>query len=782
MLDGLLGGGDTHAGTEAELTTSNVPSAPARDIIEKKTTSFNNTARPRPSNLQQSSNPFSRTTAVAPLRVTLAPAVAPVSRVADSSAMLQSVLGPAAAFKNPAPLPTSKPISSNSSKQHQRTTAAPAMPAMRGTDLDDEDDDDFLEPAPRISRQTLSFRKPGVAANATAQNVGMGASLKPPLKGQISIAALKTERQEDIATEIPQQAQQQPEEVTRIQDRNTNHVVSSSSLLNDPSSSCLRGVVQSQPSQRRHVFQAPRANRMMPLTGGQPPSAPDSTLHAEEYHTTSTVRSPQRDLAVKHEQVEDGVEIIDLCGASQPAVQQVQPPPAIAAIFNTSSNSIPHAQTSMEAAADRNAPTFASARHLADAQAYPSNRPPGPNLAPAAPPLEHNTNYGNYGNNDSYNDTSLLGFWPSSDAVPSGGTNALGGSTAVRGGGHGTTASHPRIAIFDHTPFDQGDEWGQDAEEERGGGGYGGDDRDGGYSNGRQYNGNDGQYNSNCGRMNGNRADWDWESGPINAPMSQQQQYRSGPTTRRSPPFDFDRNYDHDHAQPHEQYRPPLGNIRTDPGTDIASPQWSIPASRPAGMPGTNTHMMTSSFAASDIERRLLNAGATGDTILPGAGRTAPPQGERTNTRPWWYRLPDLVPVAVLQSGRNPRDGSQVLIDYKNQFSGKSGGGATAEGKRAARAAGVAERAAGGGGGTGRGAKRQRGEGASAQGHWVTMDGQKVYIDAKGRELRGSAAYSASLKESGKGGTDAASGGGGKKKGKKGGGGGRRRFAKRARN
>ena len=128
------------------------------------------------------------------------------------------------------------------------------------------------------------------------------------------------------------------------------------------------------------------------------------------------------------------------------------------------------------------------------------------------------------------------------------------------------------------------------------------------------------------------------------------------------------------------------------------------------------------------------------------------------NDQPWWILLPDFVPVSILSTGWNPRDKSEVYIDYRNQFSGKSGGGATKASKEATRrrAKGQGDGGEGGdvrgtigvGGKSGRNAHDAYGP--QATGHWLTIDGVKTYIDAKGNQLTGRAAYGASLKECGK--------------------------------
>ncbi len=143
-----------------------------------------------------------------------------------------------------------------------------------------------------------------------------------------------------------------------------------------------------------------------------------------------------------------------------------------------------------------------------------------------------------------------------------------------------------------------------------------------------------------------------------------------------------------------------------------------------------------------------------------------------TGTRSWWYRLPDLVPVSVLQHGYNPRDGTIVHIDYKNQFSGKSGGGATAAAKKAARAAGA-------GATKSRTSTKSTGgldTTTSTKGYWLTISGVKTYI-SDGKELTGRAAWSASKKDNGQ---DSGGSGSGRKK-TKGASGARKRATKKSR-
>ena len=184
--------------------------------------------------------------------------------------------------------------------------------------------------------------------------------------------------------------------------------------------------------------------------------------------------------------------------------------------------------------------------------------------------------------------------------------------------------------------------------------------------------------------------------------------------------------------------------------------EWSIPAAY------TNTNNTSSYQYQREEQQRqehdpyrqpaaAVRANHHHDAVIGGGGPAA-----GNSNRSWWYRLPDLVPVTVLQHGRNPRDGSVVHIDYKNQFSGKSSGGATSAAKKAARAAGAGTKS--------RVTKANIGgnSNTSAKGHWLTISGIKTYVDANGKSLTGAAAWKASEKESGRGSTG--SGGTGRKK------------------
>ena len=698
--------------------------------------------------LQKGANPFSRSTDIAPTRVTLATAVPPESRAIDSTAMLQCVLNPAAAFKTPSSATTltnmalaQKPMSN----RHLSTAPVPALPAVLRTSIKgnttvrlknlstrddvDDDDDDFLEPAPRIIRKAVQplYKKPGPALHAHTNNPSnksdsgaAGLPLKAALgsirginssKAQLNseLSMLKSEPTEQLAHchEAP---------VEHLQhNQSTNKAIAVDTSVSAPSitAACKvpaglpgvsAGVVKKPTTQRQ--FQRPRVNPLNPSQANHNGNLDNKTQAPEESQDPSGI-VPLED-----------VEIIDLSGGSQ----------------------------------------------IRDPQSFPRPAFTRPTVPPAAPRVIMNRNIHE-------NTMSAEGLFPdfrpcSDTAVPSGelgthdGTFRGGLMSAPMGafGGKSLTRARamnvppPRIAIFDHRPFDHQEEeekqpWREEEEsheleeeqefEERRYGardnyrGGGGGDYEDDYCE-YEYNNPD----NNWGNDNGNTSN---------------QYYRNGTTN----------------------------GTTNAPGSNRSPADWTILALRPSGIANDST-AVRSSFAVNDIDRRLHNAGATDlESILERRGGITIAEGSTSGNRTWWYRLPDLVPVAVLQSGRNPRDGSQVFIDYKNQFSGKSGGGATAEAKRAARAAGVAARAAGGGGSGG--TKRQsKGEmGAADKGYWVTIDGQKMYIDAKGKELTGRAAYNASLKESGK--TGSSGGADVKRKRKKAGGGGKRRFAKRSR-
>jgi len=126
---------------------------------------------------------------------------------------------------------------------------------------------------------------------------------------------------------------------------------------------------------------------------------------------------------------------------------------------------------------------------------------------------------------------------------------------------------------------------------------------------------------------------------------------------------------------------------------------------------------------------------------------------ERDNSQPWWLRFPDLVPVAVLRAGVNPRDAAPVYIKYELQFSGKGGTGATASARADARRA----RAAGESPGNALDPRRNRNfragkgkdSGRGAPGYWITISGIKTYVTADGTQLTGSVAYLEASKEMG---------------------------------
>jgi hypothetical protein len=114
----------------------------------------------------------------------------------------------------------------------------------------------------------------------------------------------------------------------------------------------------------------------------------------------------------------------------------------------------------------------------------------------------------------------------------------------------------------------------------------------------------------------------------------------------------------------------------------------------------------------------------------------------------WWLRLPDFVPVTVLQArGCNPRDGSTVYIQYTDQFSGskrvsqikgapKSPKSSNKNMKKASTASTNCEQHS-----------SQLKHCQTQCGHWITINGRKVYVNAAGKHLSGRQAYTAARKE-----------------------------------
>ncbi|KAI3428449.1 hypothetical protein D9Q98_007276 [Chlorella vulgaris] len=132
---------------------------------------------------------------------------------------------------------------------------------------------------------------------------------------------------------------------------------------------------------------------------------------------------------------------------------------------------------------------------------------------------------------------------------------------------------------------------------------------------------------------------------------------------------------------------------------------------------------------------------------------------------PWWTRFPDFVPVAALHGGTDPRDGAAVYVNYRQQFTGVTSGGATTASRAVAgrgpfeavgggrTSGGKRQRNGGGGGqGGGRGSSGQGGAGSGGggkTGYWLAEGGKNVYIDARGQKLWGQMAYRTAKKEQG---------------------------------
>lgn len=164
----------------------------------------------------------------------------------------------------------------------------------------------------------------------------------------------------------------------------------------------------------------------------------------------------------------------------------------------------------------------------------------------------------------------------------------------------------------------------------------------------------------------------------------------------------------------------------------------------------------------------------------------------------WWMRFADFVPVNCLKHGINPRHGGTVYIDYKNQFSGKTGpsvGGASAAARAVIRAENAEARLNNnnnnnrsrqydydddnddddGDGGGGRRGRKRGGKDDGNGGYWQQEGGSNVYVQANGKKLYGQLGYRAYLREGGKSGGSGTRGGGGGNRKKKAGGGGRGR-------
>lgn len=116
----------------------------------------------------------------------------------------------------------------------------------------------------------------------------------------------------------------------------------------------------------------------------------------------------------------------------------------------------------------------------------------------------------------------------------------------------------------------------------------------------------------------------------------------------------------------------------------------------------------------------------------------------------WWLRLPDFVPVSVLQArGCNPRDGSTVYIQYKDQFSGakkvsqikSTPKSPKSSNKKIHKVSTVSTDF-----------EQHSSQVEHCQtpcGHWITVNGRKLYVNAAGKHLSGRQAYTAARKEKG---------------------------------
>jgi hypothetical protein len=116
----------------------------------------------------------------------------------------------------------------------------------------------------------------------------------------------------------------------------------------------------------------------------------------------------------------------------------------------------------------------------------------------------------------------------------------------------------------------------------------------------------------------------------------------------------------------------------------------------------------------------------------------------------WWLRLPDFVPVTVLQArGCNPRDGSTVYIQYTDQFSGSK---KVSQIKGAPRSPKSSNKNMQKVSTVSTNCEQHSSQLKHCQtqcGHWITVNGRKVYVNAAGKHLSGRQAYTASRKEKG---------------------------------
>lgn len=89
--------------------------------------------------------------------------------------------------------------------------------------------------------------------------------------------------------------------------------------------------------------------------------------------------------------------------------------------------------------------------------------------------------------------------------------------------------------------------------------------------------------------------------------------------------------------------------------------------------------------------------------------------------QPWWKRLSDFVPISELSGGINPRDGSQVTIDFASQFKGTSMPSPGSEKKRN---------------------QTKKKTSSQSKGYWISDEnGEKCFVTPTGDTLRGRAGY-----------------------------------------
>lgn len=93
--------------------------------------------------------------------------------------------------------------------------------------------------------------------------------------------------------------------------------------------------------------------------------------------------------------------------------------------------------------------------------------------------------------------------------------------------------------------------------------------------------------------------------------------------------------------------------------------------------------------------------------------------------QPWWRRLSDFVPISELSGGVDPRDGSQVQIDFASQFKGTSMPSPGSEKTK----------------------KKKTNLSSQSKGYWISDgNGEKCFVTPAGDTLRGRAGYVAYTK------------------------------------